>query len=191
VTTEADETSEAQWIKAAAEGDVQAFTRLVERYRRLVLTIAWQMTGNLSDADDLAQECFLRAFRALPGFRGDASFKTWLVRIVTNLCHNWRRATPRTNAVCDEAFLARLPSPDVGPEHALLRSEQRRQVRMAVLALPEHERSVVVLRDWHGLRYQEIAVAMHIPIGTVMSRLAKARERLRVALRPYSTGVRA
>ncbi len=179
-SAETGETADSVWVERAKAGDRLAFAALVERYRRLVLTLAWQMTHSHADAEDLAQECFLRAFRCLPAFRGDASFKTWLVRIVTNLSCNWRRAAPRIREarIEPDAYEA-VPSAGDGPEEALMSAEAGRRVRAAVAQLPDVYRSVVILREWHSLSYREIAQVLDVPIGTVMSRLAKARERLR------------
>jgi RNA polymerase sigma-70 factor (ECF subfamily) len=179
-----DASVERKLLTSARNGDQAAFVRLVEQYRHLVLSLAYQMTGSAADMDDLAQETFMRAYRNLSTFRGEASFKTWLVKIVMNLSNNYRRSR-KTAAETESAEAFVLASPAEGQDLQMLSCELRAQVRRAVAELPAHYRSVVVLRDFQSLRYEEIAGALGIPIGTVMSRLAKARGLLRAGLAPY------
>jgi RNA polymerase sigma-70 factor (ECF subfamily) len=179
-----DASVERELLASAKKGDQAAFVRLVEQYRRLVLSLAFQMTGSTADMDDLAQETFLRAYRNLGSFRGEASLKTWLVKIVMNLSSNYRRSR-KTQVGTEAAEALALASPVPGQDRRMLSDELRGQVRRAVVELPAHYRSVVVLRDFQSLRYEEIAGALGIPVGTVMSRLAKARELLRAGLAPY------
>ncbi len=182
-----EETPDEALVARARTGDRDAFVVLVERYRRLVLSLSRQMLGPSADAEDLAQETFLRAYRHLDGFRGQASFKTWLVRIAVNLCGHARRRVGREVSLATEVDGPAVPRAraEDGPEGILLDHEAVANVRRALAELPLHYRSVVVLRDLQGLSYREIAEALAIPPGTVMSRLAKARERLRVSLSPY------
>jgi RNA polymerase sigma-70 factor, ECF subfamily len=142
------------------------------------------MTGSAADMDDLAQDTFLRAYRNLASFRGEASFKTWLVRIVMNLSSNYRRSQ-KTHGEAEQAGALEFASLSQGADRQMLSAELRAKVRQAVADLPAHCRSVVVLRDYQFLSYREIADNLGIPIGTVMSRLAKARERLRGSLAQY------
>lgn len=179
-----DASLERELLTRARDGDQAAFVRLVEQYRNLVLSLAYQMTGSAADMDDLAQDTFLRAYRNLGSFRGEASFKTWLVRIVMNLSSNYRRSR-KIQAVAEPAKARDVVSPAPGPDRLMLDAEMRVQVRQAVADLPIHYRSVEVLRDYQAFSYQEIADALGIPIGTVMSRLSKARECLRVGLAHY------
>jgi RNA polymerase sigma-70 factor (ECF subfamily) len=179
-----DASVERELLTSARNGDRAAFTLLVEQYRNLVLSLAFQMTGSAADMDDLAQETFLRAYRNLDSFRGEATLKTWLVRIVMNLSSNYRRSR-RIQVGTGAAEALALPSPAQAQDRRMLSDELRGMVRRAVAELPAHYRSVVVLRDFQSLRYEEIAGALGIPIGTVMSRLAKARELLRAGLSAY------
>ena len=174
---------ESELLAKARSGDHQAFIRLTEEYSHLVLSLALQMTGSAADMDDIAQETFLRAFRNLNSFRGAASFKTWLVKIAMNVSINYRRSqrTPTSDLTEESA----ISPPAEAQDQKMLSQELRAKVRQAVAKLPSHYRSVVVLRDFQGLSYQEITSALGIPIGTVMSRLSKARELLRAGLTPY------
>ena len=181
-----DETRDDVLVARARSGDHDAFIALVERYQRLVLALSRQMLGPDEDARDLAQETFLRAYRHLSGFRGQASFKTWLVRIAVNLCGHARRRVGREVPLEEDAgSRSARAAPEAGPEAMLLDQELAGVVRRALARLPLHYRSVIVLRDLQGLSYRETADVLAIPIGTVMSRLAKARERLRLSLSPY------
>jgi RNA polymerase sigma-70 factor, ECF subfamily len=179
-----DASVERELLTKARSGDRAAFTRLVQEYRNLVLSLAFQMTGSAADMDDVAQETFMRAFKNLNSFRGEASFKTWLVRIVMNLSSNYRRSRKAftTTDITEERALA---STAEGQDQQMLNYELRVKVQQAVAGLPSHYRSVVVLRDFQELSYKEITDALGIPIGTVMSRLAKARELLQISLMPY------
>jgi RNA polymerase sigma-70 factor (ECF subfamily) len=182
-----DETSERDLVARAKCGDQTGFAGLAEQYRNLVLSLAYQTTLSAADTDDLAQEAFLRAFQHLGSYRGEASFKTWLVRIVMNVCSNYRRSLKREGG-SETLEIQMLPAPDAGPEQQALGAELQKHVRRAVADLPAHYRSVVVLRDFHSLSYLKIAEVLGIPAGTVMSRLAKAREHLRAGLATYWRG---
>jgi len=179
-----DPSVERDLLVRARNHDQSAFVCLIEQYRRLVLSLAFQMTGSTADMDDLAQETFLRAYRNLNGFRGDASFKTWLVRIVMNLSSNYRRSQ-RAHSDAERAGALDFMPPPQGAESQMLSAELRAKVRQVVADLPDQLRNVVVLRDYQSMSYREIADSLGIPIGTVMSRLAKARERLRASLAQY------
>lgn len=181
-------------VKRAQAGDSQAFTLLVNRYIRLVYSVIREMTSDPQSADDLAQEVFLRVFRGLAGFRQEASFKTWLLRIVTNLCLKYRGPLARLrgelwrpaaesdgegrNSILDEAW----PSLDPLPGEVAEDAELKQELRQAVQKLPDHYRSVILLRYYADLSYQEIADTLACPLGTVMSRLHKARLLLARAL---------
>jgi RNA polymerase sigma-70 factor (ECF subfamily) len=175
---------ETELLTKARNGDRVAFTRLVEEYRHLALALAFQMTGSAADMDDIAQETFMRAFQNLKSFRGEASFKTWLGKITMNLSSNYRRSrkASRTTDITEERALAAQTE---GQDQRMIQHEQQMQIRKAVAELPSHYRSVVMLRDFQDLSYKEITDTLGIPIGTVMSRLAKARELLRDCLTPY------
>ena len=172
-------------VTAAQAGDPDAVTALVHRYQNRIFNFTLAMTGNAADAEDLAQETFIRAFRGLHRFRGDSSFKNWLYRIAANAAHTLRGAHQRRAAVWE----ARVESDDVAERHlaagndSVERQTIRRQaIDRALAALPVDLRTAVVLHDVEGLEYHEIADAMDVPIGTVMSRIFRARRRLRPLL---------
>ncbi len=178
-SAEADNIEEARWIARSAAGDKAAFGRLVERYQRFAYSIGYRMTGRADLAEDLAQDAFLRAWQALPRFRGDSQFRTWLGRIVTNVSIDYLRSR-RPEVALDE----RLPAGAETLPAQAMRAETQEVVRRAILALPAQSRAALVLREYEGLSYKEIAAVLDIPIGTVMSRLNYARAALRETLGP-------
>jgi RNA polymerase sigma-70 factor (ECF subfamily) len=170
----------------AAEGDRRAFEALVTRHRRAVYRLCWSATGNHADADDAAQETFLRVFRALSSYDPVRPFVPWLRKIAWNCGLSARRNGRATVPLVLGDGLPDPADPAEGPEAAVSGSEERRRVAAAMADLPAELRTVLVLRAVEGLSYAEIAEAAGIPAGTVMSRLSRARERLQGAL-----GVRA
>jgi RNA polymerase sigma-70 factor, ECF subfamily len=173
-------------LDAAREGSQEAFATLVRRYQGRVYNMALASSRSEADAEDLAQEVFIKVFRGLPGFRGDSAFKTWLYRVTVNVM--------RTNAGRPGLF-GRMrreegpPDGDNDPLDALAApgdleadTALRRLVDGALGRLPDELRAAVMLRDIEGLEYKEIAEVLGIPIGTVMSRIARGRARLRPML---------
>ena len=172
-------------VAAAQAGDQDALAALVHRYQTRIYNFALAMTGNAADAEDLAQETFIRAFRGLRRFRGDSSFRNWLYRIAANAAHTLRGTRLRQSAVWE----TRVEADEVAERHLagggdnVERQAIRRQaIDRALGALPVDLRTAVVLHDVEGLAYHEIAEAMDVPIGTVMSRIFRARRRLRPLL---------
>jgi RNA polymerase sigma-70 factor (ECF subfamily) len=176
-------------VERAKRGDVQAFEQLISQYEKKVYNLAYRLTGKHEDASDVAQEAFLRAYSSLPDFRGDSSFATWLFRIVNNACLDELRKRKRQRltsldepvAVEDgemDRQLAIADSAD-GPEQALERVEIQRAVHESISALDEEYRIVVVLRHIHGYSYNEIADSLGINLGTVKSRLNRAKHALK------------
>ena len=172
-------------VAAAQAGDEHAAEAIVHRYQNRIYNFALAMTGSSADADDLAQETFIRALRGLPRFRGDSSLKNWLYRIATNAARSHRGARMRRAPVWE----TRLESDTLaerqfasGEESAEQRAIRRQTVDRALAALPADLRKAVVLRDIEGLEYREIASVLNIPIGTVMSRIFRGRQRLRPLL---------
>lgn len=164
-------------------GDERAFTEIYARFAPLVYNLCLRLCGDPTRAQDLSQEVFLRVFRGLPRYRAGSSLKTWIYRIALNHCRS--RLGRRTLATEDFAGerLDRGPAdPALGPEEALLARDRARRLSGALLALPLRFREAVVLRDVDGLSYQEIAVVLHVRQGTVRSRIARGRERLRALL---------
>jgi RNA polymerase sigma-70 factor (ECF subfamily) len=172
--------TEAEWIRKSIAGDQFAFAQLVARHRPFVAGLAYRLHADLAQAEDIAQEVFVRAWQALPRFRGEAAFRTWLYRITCNVAiEQSRRARPTVDI--EEVPLGTADS----PESQTLRLEQRRAVQRAIRQLPLQSRLALVLREYEGLSYKEIAAALDVPIGTVMSRLNYARQRLRHDLAWY------
>ena len=172
-------------VEAAQAGDVDAIDALIRRYQVRIFNFARTLTANDSDAEDLAQETFTRAFRGLGRFRGESSFKNWLYQIATNVgrTHVSRRA--RQAPVWDRRVEADdIPEPLVAsPTPNIEDTTMRRQaLDQALSTLPRDLRLTLVLRDVEGLEYQEIAAVLDVPIGTVMSRIFRARRRLRPLL---------
>jgi RNA polymerase sigma-70 factor (ECF subfamily) len=180
--------NETNLIRRSQAGDREAFGGLVEQHQRYVYNLALRVVGNEQDAEDLAQEAFVRAWLALPNFRLQARFRTWLFRIVTNLCYNRLPGLRRELADLGEGCLAELPDetgPDLDPAAGLEAGELRRYLHRQIDELPEAYRLLVVLRYQQGLSYEEIAQAASLPLGTVKTGLFRARERLRQALQAY------
>jgi RNA polymerase sigma-70 factor (ECF subfamily) len=169
-------------VDEARRGGREAFDALVVRHRAWVFNMACAMIGNASDAEDVTQDVFVRAYRGLPRFRGDSAFGTWLYRVAVNAIRTRqaRRAQERTR-------VEELPAheePADGSEGAEIVLARRQAIDRALGELPVEWREAVVLRDVQGLTYQEIAAITEVPIGTVESRLFRARERLRRLLAP-------
>jgi RNA polymerase sigma-70 factor, ECF subfamily len=171
-------------IQRFLAGEEAAFERLVERYYQRIDRLAQQVVRHPMAAEDITQECFLRAYRALPRFRGDATFYSWLYRITINLCLNYlRRQAHHVSTAHDSPEVATPPA--VGDPSLVLETQEReRFIRRAIEALPAHYRVAIILRDLEGLSYQEIADILSIPLGTVKSRINFAKRLLRKALRP-------
>jgi RNA polymerase sigma-70 factor, ECF subfamily len=188
-----DKDDDAALIERCRAGDVAAFEPLVEKYRQRVWRLAYNTLRDREEAWDVAQEAFIRAYQALPSFRGQSAFYTWLYRIVMNVATDRARSRGAqgrafgTERVPEEDWDRVLPDDNPGdeaPDDAAARREQRQKIVAALETLPEHHRKIVMLSDLEGLSYREIADTLEIPMGTVMSRLHNARKRLRDALRP-------
>jgi len=171
---------ESSLILQAQQGDREAFADLVCRHRAGVINVVYRMCGDASLAEDAAQAAFMRAWQNLPKFQPRAPFRCWLYRIALNAARDMlRREKP--DVAIDDLFLA---SPAEKVEAQVEQQERARRVRQAVLSLPEASRAALVLREYEGLSYQEIAEALEISTGTVMSRLNYARGRLIEMLKP-------
>lgn len=170
-------------IERCKRGDLAAFNELVKKYEKQVYNFAYRLTGNYDDANDVAQDAFLRVFNAIGSFRGDASFSTWLFRITTNVFLDERkraRAHPHSSLdeymELDESSVARqIEDPSPTPD-ALMEERERAQVlQQTINSLPEYQRAMVTLYHSQQKSYEEIAEIMELPIGTVKSRLNRAR----------------
>ena len=177
-------------VERSQAGDLAAFERLVEKYRERAYRLAARVLGDPEEALDVAQEAFVKAYQALPRFKGQSAFYTWLFRIVMNLAldrHRQRAARHRafgSEQVPPEEWerTAADEAPDAAQTAAS--AEDRAKITRALDALPEHHRAIIILSDIEGLSYREIAHVLGCPLGTVMSRLHNARKRLRAILGP-------
>lgn len=178
-----------QVVDRVRGGEPRLFAELVARHQDAVFGMAQRYLGNGADAEDVAQEAFLKAFRGLEGFRGDAKFSTWLYRITVNLCtdHARRRRRPDRRARNLEDA-GDLPDGRTDLEGGLLASEERKAVERAVVGLEERYRSIVVLHYYRKLSYEEIAETLAMPVKTVETRLYRARKLLRGALERDAAG---
>jgi RNA polymerase sigma-70 factor (ECF subfamily) len=170
-------------VKRAQQGNQEAFAKLVTRHQRYVYNLAYRLLRDTDEAEDLAQEAFLRAWRGLGGFRGEAKFTTWLYRVVTNLCYNrlngLRRQLVDVNA--DDVDLLASPS-DKDPPVVAEAAERRAFLHRQIAALPDKYQLVITLFYLQGFSYQEIAQVLDLPLGTVKTHLYRARERLKQQL---------
>lgn len=183
--------SERELIVRAQAGEAAAFGELVERYMRRAYFAALGLVGSSEDALDLSQEAFARAYRARKRIDPDRPFYTWFYQILRRLCFNFNRdrrlrTEKLRNATGWLSDQASWRSQEADPVHSTEREEDRRRVRAAIETLPAREREALVLREFEGLRYREIARLLNIPIGTVMSRLYSARRHLAAALEETS-----
>ncbi|HEY7466786.1 MAG TPA: sigma-70 family RNA polymerase sigma factor [Dehalococcoidia bacterium] len=177
--------TEERRARLAREGDLSAFNELVVEYQALVYNVCYRMLGQAQAAEDAAQEAFVSAWRNIGTLRGEA-FRPWVLRIAANLCRDeLRRRVRRPSSSLDVALEAGVPEPpdeDPLPEDTALNAELRAGLDAALAALPDDQRTAIVLCDVDGLDYSEIAAVMKTSLGTVKSRIARGRLRLREAL---------
>lgn len=180
-------------VVRALAGDEAGFETLVRRHEREMYSLAYRMLHDREEALEAAQDTFLRAFRALPTFRGDAAFRTWLFGIALNVCRNRlarglkrQRATAvplvQDDPISGEVVALPLADPAPDPEAAAGKSELRRAIMAALQGISPEHREIILLREVHGFDYDALAAALGCPAGTVKSRLARARAALRVKL---------
>src|SRR3981081_1892085 len=163
-------------VAKSVSGDADSFTEFLLRWERPIYALAYRTIGREEDARDVCQETFLRAFRALPGFRGQAKFSSWLYRIALNLCRDWIRRQRRTPVVqlpedVDVMELAAAREPPEESEAVGARHDLTRRVEKAMAKLPEEQRTAIILKEYHGLTFQEIADLAGCPLSTVKTRL--------------------
>jgi RNA polymerase sigma-70 factor (ECF subfamily) len=181
-----------QLVARAQQGDRQAFNLLVEKYQRKLARLLSRFIRDPAEVEDVTQEAFIKAYRALPAFRGDSAFYTWLYRIGINTAKNYlmalgRRAPTSTEVGAEEAesFEEGEQLRDINtPESVLLSNEIAETVNSTIEQLPEELRQAIQMREIEGMSYEEIAQAMNCPIGTVRSRIFRAREAIAERLRP-------
>ncbi len=185
---------DAYLVRLARGGDRQALDDLMRLHFRSVFNLAFRLSGNHDDASDIVQEAYLRVFHALPNFRGEANFTTWLYRIVRNVFLDERKkqrvrahSSLEEYVELEDSVVARqIQDPDPGPETMSIRGERDELVQLAVLQLPRNQRLMISLYHFHNRSYEDIAVILDLPIGTVKSRLNRAR----LALKQKLAGVR-
>jgi RNA polymerase sigma-70 factor (ECF subfamily) len=175
-----DDAEESDLVAASARGDQDAFRRLVERYRRLVLHVAFRSMGDMSLAEDVAQEAFIKVFRGLPHYRPEKPFVHWLHRVVANAVTDELRRKRSTIPL--DAMVNPPESPEPDPEDVAGQHDVQQAVRAAIAALPPRYRDIISLQVFHELTYEEIARRLQLPLGTVMWRLNMAKRLLRKQL---------
>lgn len=184
--------ADAKLVARVQQGDKAAFDLLVLKYQRKILRLLSRMLRDQSDIEDVMQEAFIKAYRALPQFRGDSAFYTWLYRIAINTARNWmssqgrRPSSPNGNQTEDGETFDEIDNltDNNTPESLLASREIAESVNLTIQELPQELRTAIVLREIDGLSYEEIAEAMSCPIGTVRSRIFRAREAIAAKLRP-------
>ena len=178
--------SDNELIQEFNNGTEQAFAELIERYQHRVYNTTFRMLGNREDALDIAQESFIRVYKNLKKFKGDSSFSTWLFRITTNACRDELRKRKRRPAIYtgtssdDENNTIQNISSDIDePEKTTISRDINKTIQEKIKQLPAEQKLIFVLREFQDLSYQEIADILHISMGTVKSRLSRARRSLR------------
>jgi RNA polymerase sigma-70 factor (ECF subfamily) len=190
------EESDLVLVKRVQRGDKSAFDLLVRKYQHKVVKLVLRYVRNPAEAEDISQEAFIKAYRALPQFRGDSAFYTWMYRIAINTAKNSLASRDRSPIAYDldltdpeesHSVQTKLQDPDT-PEGMALTEEIRGIVNSAIEGLPEELKTAIVLRELDGLSYEEIAAAMECPVGPVRSRIFRAREAIDKRLREVFEG---
>ena len=171
-------------VARSQSGDVESFNELILRWERPIYALAYRVIGREEEARDVCQEAFLRAFRALPGFKGQAKFSSWLYRITLNLCRDWIRRQRRAPVSqlpedVDLAEMAASRGPVESIEDLVARRELSAVVEEAMARLPDEQRTAIILKEYHGMTFQEIAELQGCPLSTVKTRLYQGLSVLR------------
>jgi RNA polymerase sigma-70 factor (ECF subfamily) len=181
-----------QLVERVQRGDKAAFDLLVVKYQRKIFRLLSRLIRDTAEIEDVAQEAFVKAYRALPNFRGDSAFYTWLYRIAINTAKNYLVSQGRRTPTSTQADVEDAETFDDGdhlrdlntPDSMLVTKQVAEAVNRAIDRLPEDLRTAIVLRELEGLSYEEIAESMQCPIGTVRSRIFRAREAIALELKP-------
>jgi RNA polymerase sigma-70 factor, ECF subfamily len=184
--------SERLLIERCKQGERQAFDELVRKYEKRVYNLAYRLSGSYDDANDISVDAFVRVFQAIKMFRGDANFSTWLFRIVTNVYLDRRKRTRNKQHLSleevidvEESTVTRqVEDPGPTPGAVVEQKERAQLIQSAIVSLPTDQRTMIVLYHTEGFSYEEIASVLELPIGTVKSRLNRARLKLREKLEP-------
>jgi len=197
--TERARMSEAQvdqlLVERVQKGDKHAFDLLINKYQHRIVSLVSRYVSDHAEALDVSQEAFIKAYRAIGNFRGDSAFYTWLYRIAINTAKNWlvaqKRRPPASDIDAADAEQYDIDSrlKDKGtPEHELMRDEIKQMVYDTIAQLPDDLRTAIMLREMEGMSYEDISITMDCPIGTVRSRIFRAREAIDEKLRPLVEG---
>ena len=184
-----------EWVRRVQHGDKHAFDFLVKKYQRRLARLLSRFVRDPAEVEDVTQEAFVKAYRALPGFRGESAFYTWLYRIGINTAKNYLVAAKQRPILSadfededGDKTSAGEQIPDLNtPETEYMNRQIVETVNQAVTALPEDLRTAITLREMEGLSYEDIAIAMDCPIGTVRSRIFRARDAISAQLKPLLT----
>ena len=184
----AEEIGDAECVKRVQRGDTQSFEILVRRHQNTTFNLIYRFLGDYDEATETAQEVFLSAYRSIQQFRGDANFATWLYRIAFNHASSRRKSlnSKRQRHVALEDDVA-LADCNADPETTAERREIQQCVQQALNSLDRDDAQIILLRDLQDVRYEDIAETLDVPVGTVKSRLHRARQALRASLAPYFT----
>ena len=188
-----EETPDAELVLKAQQGDLSAFDELVERYHGKIYGLTYNMTSNREDAEDLTQDVFVKAFEALPRFKGKSSFYTWIYRIAVNKTINYRKKRNRKRALSLDQFDQDIKTDEVyhalttkgSPLRSMSLTELQKKLNEALQSLSEKHRTVVVMHDMQGIPHEEIAKVVGASVGTVRSRLFYARQQMQVELMEF------
>ncbi len=175
-------------IARAKNGDTNAFESLVRKYQKLIYILCHRLTGAHQVADDLSQETFVKAFLALPHFIDGHDFYSWLRRIALNNCFNFLKTWKREQSLAEEGDMSArnfLSSPQESPPETVQRIEMEKKFRATFRKLPDDQKTVFALRTFENMGYAEIAQSLGIPVGTVMSRLNRARKKLKQSMAEF------
>ena len=181
-----DSTSDADYVRRLQRGETEAFEMLVRRHEKTIFNLVYRMLGDYDEAAEVSQEVFLSAYRAIGQFRGDANFSTWLYRIALNHTSTRRKTLIRRqqrNVAIEDTEPVRDLQP--GPAEAMEKKEIRERVQRALNSLEPDDATVILLRDLQDIPYEEVARLLEIPVGTVKSRLHRARQALKSQLASY------